>query len=182
MHDYDTEYRRLRAAGLEGWAGSQHERNHARLAETLDRLARESFPKPPARVLELGCGAGMSSSHWMARKGYDVHGGWVRGTRHQPQRQSMVGPRDDDLPTHGYLEHCQVGRIGLHRNGRPITSMVSRTRCSVLTMRRRAGTHCSVVQHGPRFSSAPLRAALRPGHESGCQSSSFIGLTAFCFS
>ena len=53
MYDYDAEYRRLRAAGLEGWAGSQHERNHARLAETLDRLARESFPKPPDSSLSV---------------------------------------------------------------------------------------------------------------------------------
>jgi len=74
MHDYDAEYRRLRAAGLQGWAGSQHERNLVRLAETLERLERDYFPKPPARVLELGCGNGMSSSQWMARRGYEVHG------------------------------------------------------------------------------------------------------------
>ena len=35
MHDYDTEYRRLRAAGLEGWAGSQHERNRAHGAPVI---------------------------------------------------------------------------------------------------------------------------------------------------
>jgi ubiquinone/menaquinone biosynthesis C-methylase UbiE len=74
MYDYDAEYRRLRAAGLPGWAGSQRERNVARMADTLDRLERETFPRPPARVLELGCGNGMSSSLWMAQKGYEVHG------------------------------------------------------------------------------------------------------------
>jgi 2-polyprenyl-3-methyl-5-hydroxy-6-metoxy-1,4-benzoquinol methylase len=74
MYDYDVAYRRLRAAGLQGWAGSQHERNVVRMAETLERLEHENLPKPPASVLELGCGNGMSSSHWMARKGYDVHG------------------------------------------------------------------------------------------------------------
>jgi ubiquinone/menaquinone biosynthesis C-methylase UbiE len=74
MYDYDAEYRRLRAAGLQGWAGSLRERNVARMAETLDRLERESFPGPPARVLELGCGNGMSSSLLMAQKGYEVHG------------------------------------------------------------------------------------------------------------
>lgn len=74
MHDYDAEYRRLRAAGLQGWAGSQRERNVARMAETLDRLEREAFPRPPARVLELGCGNGMSSALLMAQKGYEVHG------------------------------------------------------------------------------------------------------------
>ena len=74
MYDHDAEYRRLRAAGLAGWAGSQRERNVARMAETLDRLERESFRKPPARVLELGCGNGMSSALLMAQKGYEVHG------------------------------------------------------------------------------------------------------------
>jgi hypothetical protein len=53
MYDYDAEYRRLRAAGLQGWAGSQRERNVARMAETLDRLERETFPRPPARVLSV---------------------------------------------------------------------------------------------------------------------------------
>jgi 2-polyprenyl-3-methyl-5-hydroxy-6-metoxy-1,4-benzoquinol methylase len=74
MHDYDAQYRRLRVAGLQGWAGDQHARNLARLAETLERLARDHFPAPPARILELGCGNGMSWSHEMARRGYDVHG------------------------------------------------------------------------------------------------------------
>ena len=74
MYDYDAEYRRLRVAGLQGWAGSQRERNVARMAETFDRLEREAFPRPPARVLELGCGNGMSSSLLMAQKGYEVHG------------------------------------------------------------------------------------------------------------
>ena len=45
MYDYDVEYRRLRAAGLAGWAGGQRERNVARMAETLDRLEREAFPR-----------------------------------------------------------------------------------------------------------------------------------------
>lgn len=72
MHDYDAEYRRLRAAGLQGWAGDQRERNLARLAETLERLERDHFPRPSARVLELGCGNGLSSSHWMARRGYEI--------------------------------------------------------------------------------------------------------------
>ena len=74
MYDYDTEYRRLGAAGLQGWAGSQWERNLARLTEMLERLERDHFTKPPARMLELGCGNGLSSAHWMARRGYEVHG------------------------------------------------------------------------------------------------------------
>jgi len=52
------------------------------------------------------------------------------------------------------------------------TELVSRTRCSVFTLRRRAGTHLFFRWHpGPRLSSAPRRkgrrATLRPGHESG---------------
>lgn len=74
MYDYEAEYRRLRAAGHQGWAGSERERNFSRMAETLDRLEREVFPPPPARFLELGCGNGMSSALLMARKGYAVHG------------------------------------------------------------------------------------------------------------
>jgi 2-polyprenyl-3-methyl-5-hydroxy-6-metoxy-1,4-benzoquinol methylase len=74
MYDYDAEYRRLKQAGLQGWAGSQHGRNLVRLADTLDRLERENFVRPPARALELGCGNGMSSSLLMARRGYEVHG------------------------------------------------------------------------------------------------------------
>lgn len=74
MHDYDADYRRLRAAGLRGWAGDQHERNLARLDQTLQRLERDHFPTPPAKVLELGCGNSLSASHWMAGRGYEVHG------------------------------------------------------------------------------------------------------------
>ncbi len=74
MFDYEAQYRRLRAAGLQGWAGYRHARNFARMTETLDRLQREGFPKPPASVLELGCGNAMSSSHWMAARGFEVHG------------------------------------------------------------------------------------------------------------
>ena len=45
---------------------------------------------------------------------------------------------------------------------------VSRTRCSALALLRRVGTHDTqtVLRDEPRFSSAPLRAALRPGKES----------------
>ena len=55
MYDYDAEYRRLRAAGLQGGAGDQRERNLVRMVETPQWLERDHFPKPPAGVLELGC-------------------------------------------------------------------------------------------------------------------------------
>jgi ubiquinone/menaquinone biosynthesis C-methylase UbiE len=74
MYDYDAQYRRLREAGLPGWAGHQHERNLSKLAQTLDRLERDGIlPSPPARLLELGCGTGMSS-FLMAQKGYKISG------------------------------------------------------------------------------------------------------------
>ncbi|WP_213286773.1 class I SAM-dependent methyltransferase [Bradyrhizobium sp. sGM-13] len=44
------------------------------MTDTLDRLEREFLPSPPARILELGCGNGMSWSLLMAGKGYEVHG------------------------------------------------------------------------------------------------------------
>lgn len=74
MHDYDAQYRRLKMAGHPGWAGSSHEWNFARMSDTLDRLAHEFLPSPPARILELGCGNGMSWSLLMARRDYEVHG------------------------------------------------------------------------------------------------------------
>lgn len=74
MYDYEAQYRRLRDAGMPGWAGPQHERSLSRLEQTLDRLAQDgTFPPPPARMIELGCGNGMSSL-LMAQKGYEVFG------------------------------------------------------------------------------------------------------------
>ena len=47
---------------------------------------------------------------------------------------------------------------------------VSRTRCSAQAVHRRAGTHNVITSSdGPRLSSAPFHAALRPGHEIGSQ-------------
>jgi ubiquinone/menaquinone biosynthesis C-methylase UbiE len=74
MYDYDAEYRRLKITGHRGWSGSSQERNLARMTDTLDRLEPEFLPSPPARILELGCGNGMSWSLLMAGKGYEVHG------------------------------------------------------------------------------------------------------------
>src|SRR4051812_47186298 len=47
------------------------------------------------------------------------------------------------------------------------TALVSRTRCNVPALRRRAGTQKgqALCCYGPRLCSAPLRAAQRPGHE-----------------
>lgn len=75
MYYYDAQYRHLRDTGFQGWAGHHYEQGLARLTETLNRLQREGvFPKPPARILELGCGNGMMSSFLMTRKGYEAHG------------------------------------------------------------------------------------------------------------
>ena len=59
---------------MPGWAGHRHERGLVRLGQALDRLGQGgTFPPPPARMLELGCGNGMSS-FLMARRGYEVFG------------------------------------------------------------------------------------------------------------
>lgn len=73
MYDYDARYRELRAAGFRGWAGHDFEQGLARLTGTLNRLELEGFLRKPARVLELGCGNGLSS-FLLAQKGYEVHG------------------------------------------------------------------------------------------------------------
>lgn len=72
--DYEARYRELKSTGHAGWGGDHVERNLARLKVDLDRLRRGGFlPEPPARVLEIGCGNGMSS-FLLAQDGYDVHG------------------------------------------------------------------------------------------------------------
>jgi ubiquinone/menaquinone biosynthesis C-methylase UbiE len=128
MYDYDEAYRRVRAAGHPGWAGSRHHQNVARMAATLDRLEQESFPKPPAKVLELGCGNGMSASLLMARKGYEVHGvdiseaaiAWAReqfvecalsSTFHQGDVCEMpfLAHRSTDVVIDGSCLHCLIG-------------------------------------------------------------------------
>lgn len=74
MYDYEGRYRYLKSAGLSGWAGSQYERGLRNLERTLEELEGDGiFPKPPARVVELGCGNGMSS-FLMAQKGYEAYG------------------------------------------------------------------------------------------------------------
>lgn len=73
MYDYGSRYRELRAAGFLGWAGRDFERGLARLTETLDRLEHDGFLRKPSRVLELGCGNGLSS-FLLAQRSYDVRG------------------------------------------------------------------------------------------------------------
>lgn len=74
MYDYERRYRELRDADMPGWAGRQYERGLADIEATLARLEREgALPPPPARMLELGCGNGMSS-FLMAAKGYEAFG------------------------------------------------------------------------------------------------------------
>jgi len=79
-YDYESQYQRLRAAGMAGWAGGQYERGLAGMTDTLGRLKHERhLPAPPARMLELGCGNSLSS-YLLAAKGYEVHGIDIAGT------------------------------------------------------------------------------------------------------
>lgn len=74
VSNFDRQYQQLREAGLSGWGGENHQRNMRNLADTLDRLEERCLlPKPPARMLELGCGNGMSS-FLLAKKGYEAYG------------------------------------------------------------------------------------------------------------
>jgi len=73
MFDYEGQYRRLRELGLQGWRGADDGRGLARLTEVLDWLETH-LPWPPARVLELGCGNGYSTSLLLGRKGFEVSG------------------------------------------------------------------------------------------------------------
>ncbi|TSD89027.1 class I SAM-dependent methyltransferase [Mycobacterium sp. KBS0706] len=127
-YDYETKYRRLRDAGHAGWAGDQYDRAMAGVKEALDQLERDgALPKPPARMLELGCGNGLSS-FLLAGKGYEVHGidisgtavTWarerfaaagLRGTFHQGTVCRMFGFADDsfDIVFDGSCLHCLIG-------------------------------------------------------------------------
>lgn len=128
MYDYDAQYRRLRAAGHPGWSGSQTHRNLARMAETLRRLQQDFLPPPPARVLELGCGNGISTCWLLARRGYDVHGidlsgeaiAWARahfaasalpGVFHHGNVCKMVcfSGASFDVVVDGSCLHCLIG-------------------------------------------------------------------------
>ena len=74
MYDYDAQYRRLRQGGLQGWAGGCVDRNVARSMETFARLRQNgALAAPPARMLEIGCGNGVSSA-LMAKAGYEIYG------------------------------------------------------------------------------------------------------------
>lgn len=140
MHDYEARYRHLKSAGLPGWAGHQYERGLKNLEETLDGLEREGvFARPPARVLELGCGNGMSS-FLMARKGYEAYGVdlaktavlWARerfasanlgGVFHEGSVCSMPFFDDAffDIVIDGSCLHCLIGqerRLCLNEVGR----------------------------------------------------------------
>jgi ubiquinone/menaquinone biosynthesis C-methylase UbiE len=74
MLDPNAEYIRLKATGAAGWGGQSCSRRRNGWVRTLARLQQdESFPKPPAPLLELGCGNGMVSTLF-AQQGYEVEG------------------------------------------------------------------------------------------------------------
>jgi SAM-dependent methyltransferase len=72
--DPEVEYLRLRLAGEEGWGGPSFARRREGWSKSIALLRQlETFPRPPARLLELGCGNGMVS-RLFAEQGYQVHG------------------------------------------------------------------------------------------------------------
>lgn len=72
--DANAEYRRLKRAGYGGWGGERFSRRFDDWSTTVVRLMQDDlFPKPPARLLELGCGNGVVSSLF-AQNGYTVAG------------------------------------------------------------------------------------------------------------
>jgi SAM-dependent methyltransferase len=127
-YDYDAQYRRLLETGQPGWAGDRYERAAAGVSETLDRLEREhALPAPPGRMLELGCGNGLSS-YLLAAKGYEVHGidiaraavAWarerlaaagLRGSFYQGTvcRMPVFADSSFDIVFDGSCLHCLIG-------------------------------------------------------------------------
>ncbi|WP_225767737.1 class I SAM-dependent methyltransferase [Inquilinus sp. Marseille-Q2685] len=128
MYDCEARYRRLRAIGMPGWAGHQYQRALAGVTGTLDRLEQQGIlPPPPGRMLELGCGNGLSSLV-MAGRGYEVHGvdiagtavAWARerfaaaglaGSFHEGSVCSMPFFDDEafDIVFDGSCLHCLIG-------------------------------------------------------------------------
>lgn len=72
--DPEVEYLRLRLLGEEGWGGPTFARRREGWSRSIALLQQiESFPRPPACLLELGCGNGMVS-RLFAVQGYRIHG------------------------------------------------------------------------------------------------------------
>ena len=128
MQDYDDRWRRLKAEGQPGWAGECHAWNLARGADALASLDRAGWlPRPPARVLELGCGNGASSS-LLALIGYDTVGidisataaAWAgevfaaaglsgRFIQGDVRGMPLLGDASFDLVVDGACLHCVLG-------------------------------------------------------------------------
>jgi GrpB-like predicted nucleotidyltransferase (UPF0157 family)/SAM-dependent methyltransferase len=187
-YDYDAQYRRLREAGARGWASDQYGRGLVRMRETLDRLQREgNLPAPPARMLELGCGNGLSSC-LLARKGYEVHGvdiagtavAWaqerfaaagLRGSFHQGTVCHMPVFADGffDIVFDGSCLHCLIGSdrasclTEVHRILQPggvfvVSSMCGEPRSDDARARFDPQTHCLLRDGHPYRTLKPLAA------------------------
>ena len=128
MQDFDDRWRALKADGQPGWAGEYHARNLARGADGLALLDRSGvLPRPPARVLELGCGNGAPSSR-LALMGYELVGvdisatavAWAREAfgdaglsgvfiSGDVRRMPFLGDASFDLVADGACLHCLLG-------------------------------------------------------------------------
>ena len=74
MLDSNAEYIRLKKAGHAGWGGEGFSFRRDGWSRMVARFLSDNvLPKPPAHLLELGCGNGMVSGLF-ARHGYTVNG------------------------------------------------------------------------------------------------------------
>jgi SAM-dependent methyltransferase len=73
---YDARYRKAYSAGMKLWHcdyDSATQTNNGIKKVISDIIQSGSIPKPPAKLIDIGCGEGLWSMAW-AQKGYDVSG------------------------------------------------------------------------------------------------------------
>lgn len=77
---HEKAYQELKASGFQGWGGETHSARMSEWELTIrELLLNPHFPKAPARLLEIGCGAGDIAIQF-ADKGYLVSGVEISST------------------------------------------------------------------------------------------------------
>jgi len=162
---HDTVYRALRARGASGWGTPQEDA--ILLGQVLSCL-----PAPPARILELGSGAGNLT--WaLARLGYDVDGvdisptavGWAR---ERAPAESPIGKAEFRIDNVVALQTCVGSSLDVVVDGHCLHCIVGDDRARCLAAVRR------VLKPGGRFVALTMcgqildermRAAFDPGKQ-----------------